>query len=326
MSRYLLRRLIIVVPSLLGISVVLFTVLALAPGDPFGELATNPNVPAEVGAALRAKFGLDDPVWLRYLHWLGAMLRGDWGFSFVSRMDVDTLILQRLPATLLVIGSSQILALLVALPVGVLAATRPYSVFDQVATTFAFIGFSLPTFFTVILFILVFSIYLDWLPFVFRADLAATGWRWSWEMFRQSIMPVAVLGLFQGASWTRYVRSAVLDVIRLDYVTTARAKGIAERAVITRHVVRNALIPVVTLVALSMPAVFGGAIITEQIFRVPGIGSLLITSILAKDTPGIMALTFVFPLPGIPVHPVADNLFCLADPPPSLPPFPAPSA
>src|SRR5947208_17030840 len=154
MSRYLLRRLMVVVPSLLGISVVLCTVLALAPGDPFGELATNPNVPPEVEAALRAKFGLDAPVWLRYLHWLVAMLRGDWGCSFISRVKVDTLMLQRLPATLLVIGSSQILALLVALPVGVLAATRPYSVFDQVANTFAFIGFSLPTFFTGILFIL----------------------------------------------------------------------------------------------------------------------------------------------------------------------------
>jgi peptide/nickel transport system permease protein len=314
MSRYLLRRLLIAVPSLIGISIVLFTVLALAPGDPFGELATNPNVPPEVGAALRAKFGLDDPIWLRYLRWLVAMLHGDWGFSFVSRMDVDRLILQRLPATLLVIGSSQVLALLIALPVGVLAATRPYSLFDQVANTFAFIGFSLPTFFTGLLFILVFSIYLDWLPFVFRADLAATGWRWYWEEFRQALMPVAVLGLFQAASWTRYVRSAVLDVIRLDYVTTARAKGIAERAVITRHVVRNALIPVVTLVALSMPAVFGGAIVTEQIFRIPGIGSLLISSILANDTPVIMAVTFVFACLVILFNLLADILYGWLDP------------
>jgi peptide/nickel transport system permease protein len=314
MSRYLLRRLLIAVPSLVGISIVLFTVFALAPGDPFGELATNPNVPPEVGAALRAKFGLDDPVWLRYLRWLIAMLHGDWGFSFVSRVDVDRLILQRLPATLLVIGSSQVLALLIALPVGVLAATRPYSVFDQVANTFAFIGFSLPTFFTGLLFILVFSIYLDWLPFVFRSDLAATGWRWYWEMFRQAIMPVAVLGLFQAASWTRYVRSAVLDVIRLDYVTTARAKGIAERAVVTRHVVRNALIPVVTLVALSMPAVFGGAIVTEQIFRIPGIGSLLISSILANDTPVIMAVTFVFACLVILFNLFADILYGWLDP------------
>src|SRR5207248_6562047 len=170
-------------------------------------------------------------------HWLTVMVHGDWGFSFVSRMNVDTLILQRLPATLYVIGSAQLLALTIAIPVGVFSATRPYSIFDQIANTLAFIGFSLPTFFTGILFILVFSIYLHWLPFVFRADLAATGWRWYWEEFRQAVMPVAVLGLFQGASWTRFVRSAVLDMIRLDHVTTARAKGLAERAGITRHVV-----------------------------------------------------------------------------------------
>src|SRR5712672_2702076 len=215
---------------MLGISVVLYTVLALAPGDPFGELASNPAVPPEIAAALRAKFGLDDPVWIRYGRWFAAMLHGDWGFSFVSRMDVDRLILQRLPTTLLVIGSSQVLALLVALPVGVLAATRPYSIFDQVANTFAFIGFSLPTFFTGLLFILVFSVQLDWLPFVYRADISATGWQFYWEHIKQSIMPVTVLGLFQGASLVRYVRASVLDVVRLDYVTTARSKGIGEKS------------------------------------------------------------------------------------------------
>lgn len=314
MSRYLLRRLLIALPSLLGISIVLFTVLALAPGDPFEELATNPNVPAEVRANLRAQFGLDDPIHLRYFNWLGAMLQGDWGFSFASRIDVDLLIMQRLPATLIVIGSSQLLALAVALPVGVFAATRPYSIFDQIANTLAFIGFSLPTFFTGILFILLFSITLDWFPFVYRADIDATGWRWWWEHFRQSIMPVTVLGLFQAASWTRFVRSAVLDVIRLDYVTTARSKGLAERLVIVKHVVRNALIPVVTLVALQMPAVFGGAIVTEQIFRVPGIGSLLITSILANDTPVIMAVTFVFACLVILFNLIADVLYGWLDP------------
>jgi peptide/nickel transport system permease protein len=313
-SRYLMRRLLIAVPSLLGISLVLFVILALAPGDPFGELATNPNVPPEVGAALRAKFGLDDPIMLRYLRWLVAMVHGDWGFSFASRIDVDTLILQRLPATLLVIGSSQLLALLIALPVGVYSAVRPYSIFDQIANTLAFIGFSLPTFFTGILFILFFSIYLDWLPFVFRSDLTATGWRWYWEEFRQAAMPVAVLGLFQGASWTRYVRSAVLDVIRLDYVTTARAKGLAERVIIVKHVVRNALIPVVTLVALQMPTIFGGAIVTEQIFRVPGVGSLLISAILANDTPVIMAVTFVFACLVILFNLIADLLYGWLDP------------
>src|SRR5688500_2908968 len=145
MSKYLIRRLIMLIPALAGISLVLFTVLALAPGDPFGELATNPAAPPEVRAALREKFGLDDPVWSRYLHWLAAMLQGDWGFSFASRINVDTLILQRLPVTLFIIGSAQILALLIAIPVGVYSAMRPYSFFDQIASTFAFIGFSLPT-------------------------------------------------------------------------------------------------------------------------------------------------------------------------------------
>jgi len=302
------------VPSLIGISIVLFTVLALAPGDPFGELASNPAVPPEVRVALRAKFGMDDPVLLRYIRWLLAMLQGDWGFSFVSRVNVETLIWQRLPATLFVIGSSQVLALLIALPVGVFAATRPYSIFDQIASTFAFIGFSLPTFFTGLLFILLFSIHLDWLPFVFRSDLSATGWRWYWEEFRQAIMPIAVLGMFQGASWTRYVRSAVLDVIRLEYVTTARAKGLREGKVVIRHVVRNALIPVVTLVALQIPAIFGGAIVTEQIFRVPGIGSLLINSILANDTPVIMGVTFVFACLVILFNLIADVLYGWLDP------------
>ena len=243
MGRYVLRRLLIAIPSLIGISIVLFTVIALAPGDPFEELATNPNVPAEVRANLRAKFGLDDPIAVRYVRWAASMLQGDWGYSFASRVDVDTLIMQRIPVTLFVIGSSQLLALLIALPVGVYAATRPYSLFDQVANTLAFIGFSLPTFFTGILLILVFSITLDWLPFVYRADIAETGWRWYWEHFKQAIMPIAFLGLAQGGSWTRYVRAAVLDVIRMDYVTTARAKGLAERVVVVKHVVRNALIP-----------------------------------------------------------------------------------
>jgi len=314
MADYLLRRLLIAIPSLLGISAVLYTVLALAPGDPFQELATNPNVPPEVQEALRRKFGLDDPVYVRYFRWLTAMLQGDWGYSFVSRVDVDTLILQRLPTTLIVIGSSQILALLVALPVGIYAATRPYSVFDQIANTLAFVGFSLPTFFTGLLLILVFSIWLDWLPFVYRADIAATGWQFYWEHIKQSIMPVTVLGLFQGASLVRYVRSAVLDVIRLDYVTTARSKGLEERVVIVKHVVRNALIPVVTLIALQMPAVFGGAIVTEQIFRVPGIGSLLISSMLANDTPVIMAVTFVFACLVVLFNLIADILYGWLDP------------
>ena len=333
MSQYLLRRLLIALPSLLGISVVLFVVLALAPGDPFEELATNPNIPPEVRQNIREAFGLDDPIYIRYFRWLSAMLQCDWGFSFASRINVDELILGRLGVTLLIIGSSQVLALAIALPVGVYAATRPYSLFDQIANTLAFIGFSLPTFFTGLLLILLFSIHLDWLPFVYRADIDATGWAFYWEHVKQAIMPVLVLvafsaviplmtahsmfqllGVFQGASWTRYVRSAVLDMIRLEHVTTARAKGLGEGTVVVKHVVRNAMIPVVTLVALQMPAVFGGAIITEQIFRIPGIGSLLITAVLANDTPVIMAVTFVFAILVILFNLLADIIYGWLDP------------
>src|SRR5216684_6103917 len=273
MSKYLLRRLVISVPTLLGISLVLFTILALAPGDPFEELATNPNVPPEVRANLRTQFGLDDPIAVRYVRWVASMLKGDWGFSFVSRINVSSLIWQRLPTTLFVLGTAQLLGLLVALPIGIYSAVRPYSFFDQIATTFAFIGFSLPTFFTGLLFILFFSIYLDWLPFIYRADIGATGWRWYLENARQALMPVAVLGLAQGASMTRFVRSAMLEVTRLDYIIFVRDKAPTEKVTILKHVVRNALIPVVTLVALQIPAIFTGAVITEQIFRVPGIGS-----------------------------------------------------
>jgi len=314
MSKYFLRRVLISVPVLLGISLVLFTILAMAPGDPFEELATNPNVPAEVRANLRAQFGLDDPIAVRYVRWVAAMAKGDWGFSFASRVNVSTLIMQRLPTTLFVLGTAQLLAILVALPIGIYSAVRPYSLFDQISTTFAFIGFSLPTFFTGLLFILLFSIYLDWLPFIYRADLAATGWRWVWEMARQAIMPITVLGLFQGAALTRFVRSAVLEVVRLDYVNTARSKGLSERMTIVKHVVRNALIPVVTLVALQIPGIFYGAVITEQIFRVPGIGSLLISAILSNDTPVVMSVTFVFSVLVVLFNLIADLVYGWLDP------------
>src|SRR5499426_1343402 len=314
MGKYLVRRLLMAVPALVGISIVLFTILALAPGDPFEELATNPNVPAEVRMNLRAQYGLDDPLLVRYVRWFTSMLKGDWGFSFVSRVNVDKLILQRLPTTLFVLGLAQLLALMVALPVGIYSAVRPYSIFDQIATTLALIGFSLPTFFTGLLFILLFSIYLDWLPFIYRSDLQATGLRWYWEHVRQAIMPVAVLGLFQAASMTRFMRAAVLDVIRLEYVNTARAKGLSEGVTLIKHVVRNALIPVVTLVALQIPGIFGGAIVTEQIFRVPGIGSLLIASILANDTPVVMAVTFIFSCLVVVFNLIADILYGWLDP------------
>ena len=314
MSRYLLRRLLIAIPVLLGISVVLFSILALAPGDPFGELAMNPNIPPEVRFNLRKQFGLDDPLVVRYVCWLAAMLHGDWGYSFVSRLPVQQLILQRLPTTLFVLGSAYMLALLIALPVGILSAMKPYSFFDQVATTFAFVGYSLPTFFTGLLFILVFSIYLGWLPFIYSSTVEARGLAWVIEHLRQGAMPISVLGLFEAASLTRFVRSAMLEVVHQDYITTARAKGLTEYLTILKHALRNALIPVVTVVALQIPTIFTGAVITEQIFRVPGIGSLLIAAIESTDTPVVMAITFVYAALVILFNLFADLIYGLLDP------------
>jgi peptide/nickel transport system permease protein len=281
------------IPVLLGISIILFCILALAPGDPFGDLAANENIPPEILFNLRQQFGMDDPIHVRYVRWFVAMIQGDWGYSFVSRVPVVDLIMQRLPVTLFVLGSAYLVALLVALPVGILSAIKPYSLFDQIATTFAFIGYSLPTFFTGLLFILLFSIYLDWLPFIYSSTIEATGLAWALEHLRQGAMPIAVLGLFQAALLTRFVRASMLEVIDQDYVTTARSKGLHERLVILKHALRNALIPVATVIAYDIPSIFTGALITEQIFRVPGIGSLLIGSIESNDTPVAMAIVFV---------------------------------
>jgi peptide/nickel transport system permease protein len=313
-SKYLLRRLVVMIPTLLGISIVLFSILAMAPGDPFEELALNPNIPAEVRLNLRHQFGLDDPLPVRYLRWLTSMLQGDWGYSFVSRVNVDTLIIQRLPTTLFVLGTAYGLALLIALPVGMISALRPYSLFDQITTTCAFIGFSLPTFFTGLLCILLFSLYLDWLPFIYSTTIDASGITWAIEHLRQAAMPIAVLGLFEAASLTRFIRASMLDVIHQDFVMTARAKGLTERRTILSHVLRNALIPVVTIVALQLPGIFTGAVITEQIFRVPGIGSLLITSIQSTDTPVVMAITFVYAVLVVAFNLIADIIYGVLDP------------
>jgi peptide/nickel transport system permease protein len=311
---YLVRRLLIAIPTVLGISVVLFSILALAPGDPFEELALNPDIPAEVRLHLRQQFGLDDPLPLRYLRWLTAMLRGEWGYSFASRVDVVALIWQRLPTTLFVLGSAYGLALCIALPVGVISAVKPYSLFDHIATTFAFVGHSLPTFFTGLLFILLFSLHLEWLPFIYSTTIEANGLAWIIEHLRQAAMPIAVLGLFESAALTRFVRAAMLDVIHQDFVVTARAKGLSERRTILGHVLRNALIPVVTVVALQVPGIFTGAVITEQIFRVPGIGALLITAIQSSDTPVVMAITFVYSILVVVFNVIADIVYGLLDP------------
>ena len=314
MGRYVLRRLLIAIPTLIVISFVVYAILALAPTDPLASFGADPRVPPEVRERIRESLGLNQPWHIRYVKWVIAIAHLDFGYSFMSRSPVMDLIWQRLPNTLAVVGVAYVIGVLLAVPIGMISAVRRYSVFDHLSTTFAFIGFSVPTFFTGLLLIIIFSVKLHWLPFIYDSTLKITSLSTLGDQIRQSIMPITVLALFQAASMTRYVRSSVLEVSRLDYVTTARAKGLPERVVVIKHIVRNALIPVVTLVALQMPALFGGAIVTEQIFRIPGIGSLLISSILANDTPVIMAVTFVFACLVILFNLLADVLYGWLDP------------
>jgi peptide/nickel transport system permease protein len=306
--------LLIALPTLLVISFVIFAILALAPGDPMAQFGANPAVPPEVRERIRASLGLDQPWPVRYVKWLLALSRGDWGFSFASRVPVIELIKQRLPQTLWVVGTAYLIAVLIAIPIGIISAVKQYSLFDQIATTLAFIGFSVPTFFTGLLLILLFSVKLNWLPFIYDTSLQVRDFASLLQQIKQMIMPIAVLALFQSAAITRFMRSSMLDNLPLDYVRTARAKGLQERVVVLRHVLRNSLIPVVTLIALGIPGIFGGAIITEQIFRVNGLGELLVRSIQNSDTPVVMALTFIFAILVVLFNLIADILYGVLDP------------
>jgi peptide/nickel transport system permease protein len=206
-------------------------------------------------------------------------------------------------------GSSFIIAILIAIPIGVLSALKQYSLFDQLATTFAFLGFSIPTFFSGLLLIIIFSVKLGWLPFVFDSTVSGI-----WPNIKQSLMPETALALYSSAQRTRFVRASMLETINQDYVRTARAKGLKEQVVVIAHVMRNAMIPVVTIIALQMPGIIGGAVITEQIFRIPGIGRALIDGILAKDVPVVMAITFGVSIAVVLFNVIADILYAVLDP------------
>lgn len=310
MGRYLIRRALISVVTLIAISVIIYGIIYLAPGDPLGELATNPNVPPEVQQRIREQWGLDDPFHIQYLKWAQSyFFEFDWGNSLTARVPVNDYVLDRVPVTLATSGVAYLIGIMIAIPVGVISSIKQYSWFDNVATTFAFIGFSIPTFFSGLVLIIIFSVKLDLLPFVF--DTTQTG---IWANVKQAIMPITVLALFSSAQITRFVRASMLETINQDYVRTARAKGLREQSVILLHAMRNALIPVVTIIALQLPTVVGGAVITEQIFRIPGIGRALIDSILAKDVPVVMAITFGVSILVVLFNVLADILYAVLDP------------
>ncbi|MCA9833772.1 MAG: ABC transporter permease [Thermomicrobiales bacterium] len=310
MGRYLIRRLLISVVTLLAISFIIYAVLFLAPGDPLGELAANPNVSPEVRQRIRESYGLDDPLYIQYFKWAKAyFIDLDWGTSFVSRVPVMDYVLPRVWTSLKIGGTAFIIGILIAVPIGVFSALKQYSLFDNVATTFAFIGFSVPTFFSGLLLILLFSVKLGWLPFIYNSNPG------SWQVaIKQSIMPVIVLALFTSAQLTRYVRSSMLETINQDYVRTARAKGLKESAVVVAHAMRNAMIPVITIIALQVPGLVGGAVITEQVFLIPGAGSALISAIKAKDIPVVMAITFGVAILVVIFNVLADIIYAFLDP------------
>ena len=314
MGKYILRRLLIAIPTLLAITFVVFAILSLAPTDPLSQFGADPRVPPEVRERIREALGLSDPWPIRYVKWLLAALRGDFGVSFMSHSSVSTLIWQRLPNTLAVVGVAYIVGIVVALPIGLISAVRRNTLTDHAVSTLAYVGFSVPTFFTGLILIIIFSVKLHWLPFLYDSNLKVTDLSSLLSQFRQSIMPIVVLGLFDAAVLTRYVRAEMLEHLPMDYVRTARAKGLAERAVVIRHALRNSLIPVVTLIALGVPTVFGGAIVTEQIFHVPGIGELLVRAIGDGDTPVVAAIVLIFAALVVLFNLLADVLYAVLDP------------
>ncbi len=314
MNRYLINRILTSIPTLVAISIVIFLVLALAPGDPMAEFANNPSITEEVRENIRQSLGLNQPIHIRYFKWTWAFIRGDMGYSFTSRIPVLELILQRLPTTLWVVGSAYLLSIIIAFPLGIVSAVKRHSWLDRLATTFAFLGFSLPTFFTGLLFIIIFSVQLKWFPFIYNSTLKVTNWQTFLEQIKQSIMPVLVLALYQSATLMRFARSAVLEELNQEYVRTALAKGLNYFAVLKNHILRNAMIPVVTLIALEIPTIFTGALVTEQVFRVPGIGALLIESIYRSDTPVVMAITFIYAILIVVFNLIADIMYGILDP------------
>ncbi len=330
MLTFTLRRLVLAVPTLLFIALVIFLLLDMAPGDPMADQPLT--IPPEVREEMRRALGLDQPTYVRFGLWLyqffvveplvliDHLFGTDFGegqsrvISWQFKSPVMDIIVQRLPQTLWVVGSAYVVGVLIAIPIGIISAVRQYSVFDQIGTFISMVGFSVPTFFTGVLLIVVFSVNLGWFPSIYDTQLRVTDWDSFLRQVRQMALPVFVLALFNAAQISRYMRASMLDNLSQDYVRTARAKGMEERTVILRHVLRNSMIPVVTVIALGVPSVFGGAIITEQVFKVNGLGQLLITAIHANDLPMVQTLTFIFAVLIVLFNLIADVLYGVLDP------------
>ncbi|MFV0385900.1 ABC transporter permease [Paracoccus sp. (in: a-proteobacteria)] len=332
MFNYTLRRAFFAIPTLLVISFVIFALLDLAPNDPTSDLPLT--LSPEARERIRQALGMDQPFVIRYLKWLYQFFINEplnlleqvtgWRIgdsenrmrvvSWMTRSPVMDLIAERMPQTLWVVGMSYVIAVILAVPIGVISAYKQYSLFDQIGTFLAMVGFSVPAFFSGVLLVVIFSSTLSWFPSIYDTTHRVTDWDSLLFQIRQMFLPVMVISLINLSQISRFVRSSVLDNLGQDYVRTARAKGVRERAVLLSHVLRNSLIPVVTVIALGVPSIFSGAIITEQIFRVNGLGQLLITAIEAGDLPLVQTLTVIFAALIILFNLIADILYGLLDP------------
>ncbi|MBS0123921.1 ABC transporter permease [Thetidibacter halocola] len=340
MLTFAARRLILSIPTLLFISFVVFMLLQLAPGDPMAQVPLT--VPPEVKEKMRQALGLGEPPLVQYWKWLVQvgwiepkvfidwLTRESWllgwlpdtqlyngelrVISWQTRSPVMDIVIQRIPQTLWVVGIAYLVAILVALPIGIYSAYRQYSVFDQAGTFVTMVGFSIPPFFTGPLLIVIFSVQLGWFPSIYDTTHVVNDWASFKVQLQQMIMPVMVLAFQITAQLSRYMRASTLDNLNQDYVRTARAKGLSEAVVVMSHVVRNSMIPVVTVIALGIPSIFGGAIITENVFKVNGIGQLLITALFANDLPMVMTLTFIFAVLIVMFNLIADVLYGVLDP------------
>lgn len=319
MLKYILKRTIFMIPLLLGITVICFFVMRLAPGSPVDlETQMNPKASVEMKERLKTLYELDKPVYEQYWSWLKKLGHGDLGISFASdRRPVADKIMERIPITILLELLSFIIIIAVAIPIGVLSAVHQDSLFDKVTGVFVFIGFAVPTFWLALLLMIFFGIHLGWLPISGLRSLNyeyLTSWGRFVDLARHLVLPVFISAFSGLAGLSRYMRANMLEVIRQDYIMTARAKGLSERDVIYKHALRNALLPVITILGLSIPGLIGGSVIFETIFAIPGMGQLFYMAVMARDYPTIMGILLIGAILTLVGNLIADVSYALADP------------
>jgi len=316
---YIVKRILFMIPLLLGITIICFTVMRLAPGSPTDlQTQMNPKSSAEMRERLRTLYELDKPLHVQYLSWLKRISRGDLGTSFSSdHRPVAEKILERLPVTIVINLLSLLIIIAVAVPLGVLSAVRQGSFFDKATTVLVFIGFAVPTFWLALLLMIFFGIHLGWLPISGLRSLNYEylgAWDQLMDLAKHLILPVFVSAFGGLAGLSRYMRANMLEVIRQDYIMTARAKGLSERQVIYKHALRNALLPAITILGLSIPGLIGGSVIFETIFAIPGMGQLFYMSVMARDYPTVMGILLIGAVLTLVGNLIADVSYAVADP------------